>query len=228
MIFLQNFLALTTDNLTIKGALRLLKELTFSETNYYPMLDHEVHQVNFNDSVVCCDPRYIITNQCHRSSKQFIRQFAFYSHWMLKFSNSVLPFCSIDLDREQRGELATFFYFVPEPTTSTCACIHVYSFETPTEDSEIVQSLLLVKYFSQDEEARRYIPFCMASLKLILCANKFCPFEMHSLVSEALQSLGVKRKQPDPGSWTVRQVSFWMENKLVRAQLGCVVKMSLI
>ena len=44
----------------------------------------------------------------------------------------------------------------------------------------------------------------------------FLNLQMHSLVSEALQSLGVKGKQPDPGSWTVSQVSFWMENKLVR------------
>lgn len=42
IFFSQNFLALTTDDLTIKGALRLLKEMTFSKANHYPMLDHEV------------------------------------------------------------------------------------------------------------------------------------------------------------------------------------------
>ena len=35
--------------------------------------------------------------------------------------------------------------------------MHLVSFENPTEDSELIQSLLLVKCFSQDEEARRYI-----------------------------------------------------------------------
>lgn len=62
-----------------------------------------------------------------------------------------------------------------------------HCFEAPAEDSEMIHTLLLVRHFSPSEEAK-------------------------SLSNEVLLLLGVKRKQPDPGAWTVRHVSFWMEN----------------
>ena len=39
---------------------------------------------------------------------------------------------------------------------NTCTTVVLSSFESPSEDSGMIQTLLLVKHFGQDEEARRY------------------------------------------------------------------------
>lgn len=84
----------------------------------------------------------------------------------------------------------------------------------------MVQTLLLVKHFSQDEEAKRSAVQMSCDSKTRNVIMLWCCILL-SLAGEAIECLGVKRKQPDPGYWTVRHVSFWMENNMVSWQCLC-------